>query len=837
MKILSIPFLAAVARFLVTLPCFAQQAIVLNQQEYFSGPGFSFLLFHNNYQVGFQGGLQMILHDERVLDSGDLLLETKPGRQRPELRVLRREVDRGRGSATVVGEVEGWKSGYRLILRTNGDSISVKLKLDRPIDWSEVEQAGFKICLYPGTYFSKTYQSESGSGVFPQQFTGKSSLFGPAKTLRIAQEDPLHSFTISSQDSGLMIVDPRRDGPETWFMIVAPLRSGSDATELSLTVTPKLVPEWRREPVIGISQVGYLPRHTKRAILELDARDAAREPMNLYQLRLTGERQLVKSDVPKAWGRFLRFNYATFDFSDVREPGAYTIEFRGRQVGPFRIDEHVYDQAWQPTLEYFLPVQMCHVAVKEGNRTWHGPCHLDDAVQAPAHKAYIDGYTEGEHETKYGDNQHIPGLDWGGWHDAGDYDLPAGSIAMTTLALALAQEEFHPEIDDTTVRRPDREVLLHRADGKQDLLQQVEFGAESMLASFRVAGYIFAGVIENNEEAYSYLGDPVNITDNRIYDRQLKHDEVQGNRSGKPDDRWVFTNRNTGLQYEVAQSLAAASRVMRRYREDLAAESLKAAESLWQYEQTHPPVFSPNSYVPVNDGGFHCQELAATAELLITTGDRRYRDRLISLLPVLRNITGEQFGTGPGWVLVRALPKVDDAGFGSAVKELAGKWKSVADRRAASNPWGVHYVPEVSNPDYRLETRAAVSSGFVWGEGWNLQEAAMRHYYFHRQFPDLFGKEAVLATADFVLGAHPANNRSYVSGVGADSPLIAYGINRADWSHIPGGVISGASLVKPDYMELKKFPFLWYQTEYVIGGAATYIFDLLAAQSLTESRP
>ena len=60
--------------------------------------------------------------------------------------------------------------------------------------------------------------------------------------------------------------------------------------------------------------------------------------------------------------------------------------------------------------------------------------------------------------------------------------------------------------------------------------------------------------------------------------------------------------------------------------------------------------------------------------------------------------------------------------------------------------------------------------------------------------------------------------------------------NRTDWSHIPSGVISGASLVKPDYMELKEFPFLWYQTEYVIGGAATYIFDILAADKLLNEK-
>ena len=818
---------------LAALPCVAEDGIALNEKEYFAGPGFTFLLFHNNYQVGFQGGLQMILHDERVLDSGDLLLVPKQGQQRPALRALRREVDRAQETATVFGEVEGWKLGYRLISRTDGRSIFITLRLDRPVDWRLVEQAGFKICLYPGTYFSRSYQGEGGSGVFPQQFTGRTVLSGPAKTLHIAQEDPLHSFTISREDGPLVIVDTRQDGPESWFMFVAPFPPGGQATELSVTITPRLVPTWRRIPVVGISQVGYLPRQTKQVILELDPRDSATEPVNIYQLQAPGARKLVKSGVPRPWGKFLRFNYAMLDFSELQEPGVYTIEFRDQQAGPFRIADQVYDDAWHPTLEYFLPVQMCHVSVKEGNRTWHGPCHLDDALQAPAHKVYIDGYQEGDHDSKYGDNQHIPGLDWGGWHDAGDYDLPAGSIAMTTLALALAQEEFRPSVDETTIRRGEREVLLHKADGKQDLLQQIEFGAEGMLASYRVAGYIFPGIIETTGEAYSYLGDPVNITDNRVYDPSLKPGDVRGERSGKFDDRWAFTNRNTGLQYEVAQSLAAASRVLKGYRSDLADEALKTAEQLWQYEQAHRAKFTPNCYVPSDDGGFHSQEIAATAELLITTGAAKYRDRLIALLPVFKGISGEQFGTGPGWVLARALPKVDDAGFKSTVAELAGKWKTVADKRAASNPWGVRYMPRVSNPEYKLETRSEVLSEFVWGEGWNLQEDAFRQYFLHRQFPNLFGKDPILATVDFVLGAHPANNRSFVSGVGADSPLSAYGINRADWSHIPGGVISGASLVKPDYMELKKFPFLWYQTEYVIGGAATYIFDLLAAQSLT----
>jgi len=811
--------------------CFASDAIVLNEKEYFEGPGFSFLLFHNNYQVGHQGGLQMIQNDERILDSGDLRIGMKSGGA-PELSVTRRAVDRAASTATVYGEISGWGSGYQLICRSDGRKIFITLRLDKPLDWSKVAQAGFRIALYPETYYSASYQGDAESGVFPQQFTGKQMLFGPTQTLRVAQEDPLHHFVIARPGGSLVLVDPRTNSPDAWFMVIAPFTPGSNETELTVEITPSLRPEWRRPPVIGVSQVGYLPKQTKRAILELDPRHELKEPVSLFRLTLEGEKKLVKSQPPKPWeGKFLRYKYAIFDFSDVTEAGTYLVEYAGQRVGPFRIAPDVFEDAWQPTLTYFLPVQMCHVAVKQGRRTWHGACHLDDALQAPAHKVWIDGYEQAERETKFADNEHVPGLDWGGWHDAGDNDLPAGSIATTTLALALAHEEFHPPLDQTTVHRAEREVLLYQPDGRPDLLQQIEFGAESLIALYRPAGHVFPGIIENTNRAYLHLGDPVNITDNRIYAEKLKEDEVRGEHSGKFDDRWVFTNRNTGLQYDVAQTLAAASRVLRGYRNDLADECLATARKLWDDEQSRTPVYARSAYTP-HDSGFRSQEISATAELLLTTGEAVYRRRLLELVPTIRAISPEQFGEGPGWTLVRALAAVDDSEFQSVIKSLAAGWRAVADKRAASNPYGVRYPDDVSNPSWKLETRTHVHSGFVWGQGWYLQSDALGQYYFHKHLPELFDKEALLAVVNFVLGCHPGSNQSYVSGVGSYSPLIAYGYNRADWSHIPGGVISGASLIKPDLMELKVFPFLWYQTEYVIGGAATYIFDLLAAQKL-----
>ncbi|MBZ5593997.1 MAG: glycoside hydrolase family 9 protein [Acidobacteriia bacterium] len=810
---------------LVALPavCASDTKISLNEKEYFEAPGFSFLVFHNNYQVGHQGGLQMIQNGERLLDSGDLFLLPKAGQLGAELHILRRVADREKSTATVFGEIAGG-AGYRLFCHTDGAHILITLKLDQAVDWSRFDAAGFRMAVYPGAYFLKSFQGDSGAGIFPRQYTGE-QLAPSTHRLLMAQEDPLRSVLVTRSDGDLVLMDERRGGPEDWFEIVAPLKPGSGDTEVNVAITPSIDAAWRRPAVIGISEAGYHPSQTKRAILELDRRDAVGASVTLYRMQLNGGKKVAKSGVARPWGQFLRYRYEVFDFSDVREPGVYVIESRGQTAGPFPIDAGIYAAAWRPTLQYFLPVQMCHVAVKEGNRTWHGACHLDDALQAPEGKVYIDSYQQGKRETRFADNEHIPGLDWGGWHDAGDHDLPAGSIAITTLALALAQEEFHPKLDETSVNRTKREVLLHVPDGKQDLIQQIEYGVEGLLASFRVGGHIFPGIIESTPHAYSHLGDPVNITDNRIWD----------GRAETFDDRWVFTNRNTGLQYETVQALAAASRVLGESNATLASACQAAARKLYDYEQEHAPVYAPSAYAP-SDSGFRSEEVSASVEMLLTTGESRYRDRLLALLPELRKISGEKFASGPGWTLVRALARVPNGEFQSTVRDLAKKWKVQAEKTAAANPYGVHLQEGILNPDYRLETRSEVSSGFVWGPGWDLQDDALHQYYFHKHLPELFDADPLLATVNFVLGCHPGSNESYVSGVGANSAIIAYGFNRADWSHIPGGVISGASLVKPDYMELKEFPFLWYQTEYVIGGAATYIFDVLAANKLLNEK-
>lgn len=115
--------------------------------------------------------------------------------------------------------------------------------------------------------------------------------------------------------------------------------------------------------------------------------------------------------------------------------------------------------------------------------------------------------------------------------------------------------------------------------------------------------------------------------------------------------------------------------------------------------------------------------------------------------------------------------------------------RQVINKSSAETPYGVPYRPA------------------IWGAGWDIQSFAFRHYFVNKAFPELTNKEVIWNALNFVLGCHPGSNQaSFASGVGSQSATTAYGLNRADWSYIPG-VVSGTALIRPDFPELLEFPF------------------------------
>jgi endoglucanase len=96
------------------------------------------------------------------------------------------------------------------------------------------------------------------------------------------------------------------------------------------------------------------------------------------------------------------------------------------------------------------------------------------------------------------------------------------------------------------------------------------------------------------------------------------------------------------------------------------------------------------------------------------------------------------------------------------------------DALEKKTPYGIPYEPD------------------IWGAGWDIQRFGVQQYFLHVGAPDIFPTTYMLHALDFILGCHPGpNTASFVSGVGAKSLIPAYGMNRADWSYIPGGIASG----------------------------------------------
>jgi hypothetical protein len=799
----------------------------INELEYLEAQGLSILVFHNFYPEGKQGGIEIIQHGERVATNGDLRLEPAPGQWSRVPKAGKREVDVDKGIIKVPLSFPEHDYSFVVRVEAEGDSILVSVDLDRPLP-SEIEgKASFNLELFPPAYFGKTFHLGSTFSVFPRQANGpmvtvpdgglEPAPMARGSRLTVAAEDPLRRMVIEQVGGGEMtLLDGRNTVQNGWFVVGSVLPPNRTKGALQWRITPNSVPEWRRTPVIAVSQVGYHPSQSKRAVIELDA--GTQDFGEATLLRVDSEKGLSKvfSAQPKKWGKFLHYNYAVFDFSHVHEEGMYVVQFESEFTPPFRISRDVYsNDVWQPTLETYFPVQMCHMKVYDRYQVWHGACHLDDALQAPTGQAHFDGYKQGQTtDTPYSADQHIPGLNKGGWHDAGDYDLAAGSQAQTTFVLALAGEEFNVETDQTTVNKDERLVLLHTPDGVPDIVQQVAHGVENLLSGYRAAGHSFSGIIEREIEQYVHLGDGSLITDNKVYDPSLSPGEVSGERSGKLDDRCAFTNHDTAIEYKVITALAASSRILRGHEDDLAQECLETAIKSWEHEQTHSPVVQRSAYSYQHE----TQEIFAAVELLITTGEDKYRQRLLELSS---RITGNIERVG--WAVARALPLIKDKKFAGDVKEAIKKFKSNLDETLAKNPF---HVPAA-------ESRF----GRVWGAGWEILEHAMEQYYLNKAYPELFDPENLFAAVHYVLGCHPGSNVSLVSGVGARSLTAAYGTNRADWSYIPGGVVSGTALIQPDFPELKdNFPFLWQQSENVIGGSATYIFCVLATQKLLKTK-
>lgn len=817
------------------------QSFKLNQTGYFNNGGVDVMSFSDFYPEGHQGGITIIMNGKRLCANGDIRFEPTPGQWQPVPAQHERKVEDGKIVTTLsYPDSSRHNTGfnpmfypdvqlrYKVTLEPMGKGLLVTVDLDAPIPAELVGRAGFNLELFPGELFGKPWIMDGKTGVFPQQpnspvIQQKSYLdfsignfkpgrrqgadldqlnatgYSPFKADEIIAEpyavgknfvlnpnDKLGKVTIKTMTSELKLYDGRMNHNNGWFVLRSDIPAGATKGAVKWYIEPEVTPDWQYKPVVQTSQVGYLPNQPKTAIIEMDRKATMLPEATLIRFDADGEHVAKHMTVEKWQGNFLRYNYAKVDFSDVKTPGLYTIRYGESTSTLFRIDNDVYDRGvWQPVIEYFLPVQMCHMRVAEKYRVWHDTCHMDDAKMAKEGN-HIDGYAQMQNNmTRYKALDDVPGINVGGWHDAGDFDLRIESQSNECYVLTMAYETFHPQIDVTAIDQKKHTVEIHQPDGKNDILQQIEHGALSVVNGYLALGRLYRGVICNTLRQYVLLGDASAMTDGI---------------TGNDDDRWVFTENNAGREMSAAAALAATSRALKGYNDTLSAHCLGIAREIFDAQA---------------QARFNMGKVQTATELYIATGEQKYLDFIIANW----NSCVKSVGSC-GWYLARIEKALETqkkykeqvTAFRAALKSYGESLK----KQSLETPYGVPYRPS------------------IWGAGWDIESFGYRHYFLAKNYPEIFSGDQVFNALNFILGCHPGiNQRSFAGGSGTQSTIVGYGLNRADWSYIPGGVVSGTALIRPDFPELLEFPYLWQQVEYCLGGDSThYMFLVMAVMDL-----
>lgn len=795
-------------------PSFTQvNDLMLNDSSYFETRGLNYFVFSNKYDAMFDdskiSAVEIIHHGLRTATNGDVRLNPTPGQWDKLPVFINRTVDKVAKRIDVSLEYPQYAFAYTLTGEARDGGFYLSISTDKALPDSLVGVAGLNMEFFPPVFFGHSYLMDGKPGLFPTSaadiMTVINGIVEPTPmavgtVIEIAPDAPSKHITIRTTlpDSKLMLFDGRNKQQNGTFVVRTLLPAGKTGKIAEWFIQAETNTRWLRTPTISYSQVGYHPAQQKMAVIELDKNDKPLSDITLYKVNADGSLTAALSGKPVTWGMYTRYNYLQFDFSQVEEPGIYKLVYGDQASGPFPIDANVYQRAWYPTLDVFMPVQMDHMFVREAYRVWHGAAHLDDARQAPVNYSHWDGWSQGAStDNRFKPGQHIPGLNVGGWFDAGDFDIQTPSQQQTVQSLADIWEEFAPAHDETTVDQQAHYTEIHLPDGKPDVLQQIEHGVLQLAAQVNAIGYAIPGINESHLYQYRHLGDAVTKTDGT---------------AGNADDRMAFTNRTPALNYGTAAALAASARVLPALNPSLASEALRIAEFIWKDEHNRKAGKEEESPTPFNRfQQLTASECHAAFELWRATGNAMYKARVDELLPELT----KQFNRNAA-LIVRLTPFMGDA-LKQQVKPQIEAYIAQQTKLETLNPFGI-----------------GISLNSWAGNAMILRNGII-NYQILKLFPELGSPELVFRNLNYIYGCHPYHNRSFVSGVGAQPKRVAYGNNRADHSFIPGGIVPGIRLLKPDFPENRDdYQFHWSENEYVIPLAPDYIYLVHAVNRLLE---
>lgn len=822
------------------------QDLKLNDNSYFERQGVNVLVFSNSFNGGFNdeknSGIEIIQHGVRAVQGGAVRLNNTPEQWDLVPKMTYRKVDREQGSIEVGLRYEDYDFDSRVVVTAKGKAVEIAVWLDEPVPEELVGNAGLNLEFLPSKYWLKTYTMDGRLNRFPRYATSqtvtrpnseKPRQFKGFKTyddrgtgkfvdplpletghdITMAMDDLERMISIRSDDAELKLYDGRMLAQNGWFVLRSVLPEGKTGKVVSWTVEPHAIGGWIRKPNIGFCQVGYTPDQPKVSVIELDKNDSPEATAALMRINEDGTVSKAYEGKIDVWGPYYKYNYVKFDFSDVQTLGIYYIQYDTVKTNNFLIDSRVYDKITDATTDVWVPIHMNHMFVNEGYRVWHGEPFKEGYLQAPPSDHFDMHYQGPTTDTKYKPLELIPGLNVGGFFDAGDFDIETGANINVVENLVRAWELFKPLRDETFVSEEQRYVDLHRPDGTPDILQYIEHGVLNLVAQAEQIGHMASTLSNSVLDNYHHLGDAASITDGLHYDPSLKPYEVSadGKRSGTPDDMWAFTSRNTWLDMRASTMFAAAAHALKGYNDSLAARALTQSKRLMKEaeEFAEQRAKSGENNARRRRGGM----TATNLQLYVATQEKGYLDDF------KKEIWDEleQNATRTLQTALDAIPYMDE------------------DYRKKLRPYVEEYAQYIRDFDRKNPYGVPIGEGNWAGIG-PLLSFGTTVCFAHLYYPDIVEKAEVYRAINWLFGCHPYHNYSFVAAVGAARPKnVFYGNNRADFSFIPGNVAPGVLFRKPDHFEnFDDWPFLWGQNEGTIAGNTQYIILGSAFKHIVE---
>ncbi|MFB9863546.1 cellulase N-terminal Ig-like domain-containing protein [Rufibacter immobilis] len=820
------------------------QDLKLNDREYFEQQGVNVLVYNNLFTGGFNdeknAGIELIHHGVRTAQGGAVRLSNTPEQWDLVPDILNRKVDPAAKTIEATLRYKEYNFDSRVVVTAKGKGVEIAVYLDKPVPKALEGSAGFNLEFLPSQYWAKNYLVDGRPNLFPRYVVGNTvtrpnsqkpkqfkgyvtsddrgtgKFIDPlpletGRTFLFAPDAPERMVKITSPDADLMLFDGRMLAQNGWFVVRSLLPAGKTGKVLTWTVEPNAIKGWVRDPNIGFSQVGYLPAQPKVSIIELDKKDKPAKSASIFKVGDDGNPTKVFTGKIAPWGDYFKYHYVKFDFSSVKTPGIYYIQYGDTKTNNFLIGEQVYSKITDATSDIWIPIHMNHMFVNEAYRVWHGEPFKEGYRQAPPNTDHFDLHAQGPTtDTRFKPLELIPGLNVGGFFDAGDFDIETGSNISVVQNFVKTWESFKPQRDQTFIDQKQRYVDLHRPDGIPDVLQFIEHGTLNLVAQAEIIGHMAQTLSNSVLDNYHHLGDAASLTDGLAYNPKLGPYEVakDGRSSGVKDDLWAFTSREPELDLRAATMFAAASRALKGYNDDLSARALTQSKRLLK-EAT---ALLANQKQDTTGRG-NAANMATNLQLYIATGEKQYLDRFQELLwPALeRNVSANLL------TALDAIPHLD-ASYKEKLRPYVVKYKEYIAGLEKNNPYGVP-----------IGLTNWAGSGDVMNFGTTVCFAT-------KYFPEIIEAQHAFKATNYLFGAHPYHNYSLVATVGATRPkAVFYGNNRADFSFIPGNVAPGILFRKPDHFEnYDDWPFLWGQNEGTIGGNTAYLIFGSAFKNLIK---